>query len=159
MTIAWSEKLTSGSAEIDSQHKELFERINDLLAAQKKGLAGLDELGRVVRYLTEYVVFHFGSEEKLMDRYGYSSASGHKAQHAQFIRVFQRLKERMFTEGFTPALQQETSDLVVDWLLNHIRYSDRALGTYLRLKNHGSARPADPAQQPVYDREGAFIHR
>lgn len=159
MSIAWSETLASGSAEIDNQHKELFARINRLLAAQKDGRAGLEEMGRIVQYLTDYVVFHFGNEEKLMDRYGYSSSSGHKAQHAQFVRVFQRLKDRIFAEGFTPALQQETRDLVVDWLLNHIKYSDRALGTFLRLKNVGYSQAADPAKQPVYDREGAFIHR
>ena len=94
-----------------------------------------------------------------MDQYSYSSASGHKAQHAQFIKVFQRLKDRMIREGITPPLQQETKELVVDWLLNHIKYSDRALGAYLKLKNHGSARASGPVQQPVYDREGAFIHR
>lgn len=134
MSIAWSENLASGSAEIDSQHKELFERINDLLTALKKGGIDMAEVSKIVAYLTEYVVFHFRTEEKFMDQYGYSSASGHKAQHAQFIQVFQRLKDRMLREGINPPLQQEMKDLVVDWLLNHIKYSDRALGAYLKLR-------------------------
>ncbi len=135
MTIEWSEALASGSSEIDTQHKELFLRINNLLAAQeKKGAVDMAEVSRIVAYLTEYVVFHFGNEETLMDKYSYSSASGHKAQHAQFVKVFERLKNRMISEGISPQLQQETKDLVVDWLLNHIKYSDRALGAYLKLK-------------------------
>lgn len=152
MSIAWSQTLATGSAEIDTEHKELFQRINRLLAAQEKGLVGREETGRIVQFLSEYVVFHFGHEESLMDRYEYSGSSGHKAQHVQFIRVFQRLKERMLTEGLTPGLQQETRDLVVDWLLNHIRYADRALGAYLRLKNHPSPHGNGSAHQSDYVR-------
>ncbi len=136
MPIEWSETLATGSTEIDTQHKELFLRINGLLAAQEKGGVVTAEVSKIVAYLSDYVVFHFGNEEKLMDRYTYSSASGHKAQHTQFIRLFERLKERMLMEGINPQLQQETKDLVVDWLLNHIKFSDRALGAYLKLKKH-----------------------
>jgi len=134
MAIQWSDSLVSGSTEIDTQHKELFQRINSLLEAQEKGGKSSDEVHMIVSYLTDYVVFHFGTEEKYMDQYQYSSASAHKAQHAQFVKVFLRLRDRMLTEGMNPQLQLETKDLVVDWLINHIKFSDRALGMYLKLK-------------------------
>ncbi|MDA8098398.1 MAG: bacteriohemerythrin [Nitrospiraceae bacterium] len=136
-SIDWSGALASGSTEIDTQHKELFQRINDLLNAQERGGMSREEVSRIVSYLSDYVVFHFGAEEKLMDTYSYSSASGHKAQHAQFIKVFQRLKDRMLHQGISADLQQETKELVVDWLLNHIKFSDRALGSALKLKHAG----------------------
>ncbi len=135
MQMEWSETLASGSPEIDIQHKELIQRINDLLAAMHKGGVGRDEVIKVVQYLSEYVVFHFGTEEQHMDHYKYSNTSAHKAQHAQFVKVFQKLKERLLRDGITPPLQQETKELVVDWLVNHIKFSDRALGTFLRLKS------------------------
>jgi len=134
MSILWSDSLVSGSTEIDTQHKELFQRINGLLAALEKGGTSRDEVHTIIRYLTDYVVFHFGTEEKYMDQYQYSSASAHKAQHAQFVKVFQKLKDRMLAEGINPKVQQETRDLCVDWLINHIKFSDRALGMYLKLK-------------------------
>lgn len=134
MQMDWSETLASGSEEIDTQHKELIQRINGLLAAMEKGNVSRDEVSKVIQYLAEYVVFHFGTEEKHMDHFKYSSASAHKAQHAQFVKVFQKLKDRMLMEGITPPLQQETKELVVDWLVNHIKFSDRALGTFLRMK-------------------------
>jgi hemerythrin len=135
MSIAWSDALASGSEEIDTQHKELFERVNGLLDAQQTGNGDPAGVSRIIAYLAEYVVFHFGTEEKFMDQYRYTSASGHKAQHAQFIKVFQRLRDRLLAEGLTGPLQQETKELVVDWLLNHIKYSDRALGAFLKLKH------------------------
>jgi hemerythrin len=134
MSLQWNESLASGTKEIDDQHKELFSRVNSLLHAFDKGTAGREEVSRIVQFLTEYVVFHFGTEEKHMDRFGYSSTRQHKAQHEQFVKSFLKLKERMLMEGINANLARDTKELVVDWLLNHIRYSDRALGMFLKLK-------------------------
>ncbi len=134
--LEWSESLASGSPEIDAQHKELFARVNGLLAAFEKGSADRGEIDRIVSYLDEYVVFHFGTEEKYMDRFRYSSAPQHKAQHVQFVKVFSKLKDRMSGEGINAQLGQDMKDLVVDWLVNHIMFSDRALGMFLRQKAH-----------------------
>lgn len=134
MAIVWNDNLASGSTEIDTQHKELFSRINSLLNAFDKGAAGKEEISKTVQYLTEYVVFHFGNEERHMEKYGYSSMTQHKAQHEQFVKSFMKLKDRLIMEGINPPLAQDTKDLCVDWLLNHIKYSDRALGMFLKLK-------------------------
>jgi len=50
------------------------------------------------------------------------------------VKAFLRLKDRMLMEGMNANLGGDTKELVVDWLLNHIRYSDRALGMFLKLK-------------------------
>lgn len=136
MAIEWNDNLASGSSEIDTQHKELFVRVNDLLAVfdRGKGAPAQDEIARIVQYLTDYVVFHFGNEERYMAKYNYSSATAHKAQHEQFVKTFLKQKDRLLMQGINPGLAQEMKDLCVDWLINHIKYSDRALGMYLKLK-------------------------
>ena len=134
MSLQWSESLASGSSDIDTQHKELIVRVNSLLLAVDKGTSAREEVATIVQYLTEYVVFHFGNEEKYMAKYNYSSATAHKAQHEQFVRTFMKLKERLMMEGIHAPLAQEIKDLCVDWLVNHIKYSDRALGMYLKMK-------------------------
>ncbi len=134
MSLQWNENLASGSMEIDAQHKELFSRINNLLASFDKEATDLQELGKIVQYLSDYVVYHFGTEEKNMEHYRYSSTAQHKAQHEQFVKTFEKLKTRLAREGFSKQLGGEITDLCVDWLLNHIKYSDRALGMFLKLK-------------------------
>lgn len=134
MAVQWNDNLASGSSEIDTQHKELFQRINNLLALFEKGSAGREDVSRIVQYLTDYVALHFGNEEKYMATYSYSSMTAHKAQHEQFVKNFMKLKDRMLLEGITPGLAEETKELCVDWLINHIKYSDRALGLFLKLK-------------------------
>ncbi len=133
-SIQWNDNLASGSADIDSQHKELFLRINNLLATFDKNAVDRQEMSKIIQFLSDYVVFHFGNEEKYMSKFNYSSMSAHKAQHEQFIKNFVKLKDRMLLEGINAQLGQEMSDLCVDWLLNHIKYSDRALGMFLKLK-------------------------
>ena len=134
MSVEWSETLASGSTEIDTQHKELFQRVNSLLAAFEKGSVSRGEVAKIVQYLTDYVVFHFGNEERYMAQYAYSSMSAHKAQHEQFVKNFLKLKERLMMEGINAPLAVEMKELCVDWLINHIKYSDRALGMHLKLK-------------------------
>lgn len=134
MAIQWSDILASGSTDIDAQHKELFQRVNNLLAAFETGATSMAEVAAIVQYLTDYVVFHFGNEEKYMAKYAYSNASAHKAQHAQFVKNFLKLKERLMSEGINAPLAEDMKELCVDWLINHIKYSDRALGMSLKLK-------------------------
>jgi hemerythrin len=133
-SVQWSDTLASGSSEIDSQHQELFQRINKLLGAVDKGSIDRQEISRTIQFLAEYVVFHFGTEEKHMDKYSYSSATAHKAQHEQFVKTFGKLRDRLMMEGINQQLAEETKDLCVDWLINHIKYSDRALGMFLKKK-------------------------
>lgn len=132
--VQWNDNFASGSSEIDKQHKELFQRINTLLVGFDKGSIDRQEFSRTISFLTDYVVFHFGTEENYMKQFAYSSLSQHKAQHEQFVRTFGKLKERLLIEGLNPALAEETRQLLVDWLINHIKYADRALGMFLKLK-------------------------
>jgi len=68
----WNDSRASGSREIDDQRKGLFTRVKAPLGAFEKGTAGREEISRIVQFLTDYVVFHLGTEEKHMDRFGYS---------------------------------------------------------------------------------------
>ena len=133
MALQWTNDLSTSVAEIDDQHKELFSRVDGLLSALAGG-KGREELTRVIQFLTEYVVFHFGVEEKYMVKFGYTNATQHKAQHEQFVKTFLRLKDRLMMEGINPQVTEDAKQLVVDWLINHIKYSDRALGLFLKRK-------------------------
>ncbi len=133
MAVEWTPDLATGVSAIDEQHKELFRRIDHLLEAWKQGDAGI-EVDRVIRFLNDYVVEHFGNEEQFMTQFAYGSASAHKAQHELFVATFVKLKNRYMAEGPTPDLLEDTNQLLVDWLKNHIKYADKALGLYLKMK-------------------------
>ena len=88
MAILWKENLSVGVNEIDNQHKELFNRINNLLDACTRG-KGSEEIKRTLNFLSDYVISHFGTEENLMVRYNYPDYTSHKEKHEKFKKNLQ----------------------------------------------------------------------
>jgi len=123
MALQFAPDLSTTVAEIDNQHRELFMRVDGLLTALQAG-KGREELVKTVQFLTDYVVFHFGIEEKYMDMSSYMDRTQHKAQHARFVKTFLRLRDRLLAEGINAQTTEDTKQLVVDWLINHIKYPD-----------------------------------
>ncbi|MGE5620693.1 MAG: bacteriohemerythrin [Sphingomonadaceae bacterium] len=133
MPVQWTSDLSVGVALIDDQHKELFKRVNQLLEATSHG-KGKEEIGRIVQFLGEYVVTHFGTEEKAMIQHGYGGIATHKAEHLAFLKDFEDLAKSYQTQGTSTSLVLALQRRVVDWLINHIGKSDKALGTFLKSK-------------------------
>lgn len=132
MKLEWTPLLSIGISVIDDQHIELFNRFNRLFDALTEGDAK-EEVAKVVQFLEDYTVTHFGMEEKVMDRYSYSAASSHKAQHAVFIADFVSLKEQLISSGYSRPPAIEIVKRLGEWLLNHVGRTDRELGSFLRI--------------------------
>ncbi|MFZ5353499.1 MAG: bacteriohemerythrin [Bacillota bacterium] len=133
MAIEWKDDLAIGVLEVDNQHKELFKKVSDLFEACTAG-KGKEEISQVVSYLEDYVVVHFRDEEGLQAKYSYPEFESHKKQHEQFIKDFIALKEKLQFEGPTATVIIQLNHTLVNWLINHIRKTDKALGAFLREK-------------------------
>ncbi len=133
MPIQWTEDLSVGSEEIDNQHKELFNRINQLLDACNKG-EGKEIAYKMFNFLEDYIVIHFTAEENLQKRYNYPDYETHKSLHLKFIKDFSALKKRFEAEGPTLPIVLQINRIVVDWLINHIKKVDKALGEFIKTK-------------------------
>ncbi len=133
MPVQWTPDLSVGVNLIDDQHKELFKRVNQLLEATSQG-KGKDEIGKTLQFLSDYVVTHFGTEEKAMIQHGYGGIAAHKAEHLAFLRDFGDLAKGYDSQGASTSLVLSLQRRVVDWLINHIGKSDKALGAFLKTK-------------------------
>ena len=133
MAIEWRNDLATGIDKIDTQHKELISRINLLFAACSKGKAK-DEVKETLKFLQDYVVVHFGTEEDYMSKYSYPDMVDHKAKHKAFIADFLILKGQFEKEGANLTLITRTNKVVVDWLIQHIGNVDKKLGAFLKTK-------------------------
>lgn len=133
MLIQWTPDLAVGVKQIDDQHKELYSRINQLLEACGQG-KGREAVAEILRFLEEYVVTHFGDEEKYMKMYSYPGYTAHKSQHTLFIDSLKELKDTFAKYGPGINLIISTNHVVVDWLNNHIRQTDTKLGAFLKDK-------------------------
>lgn len=133
MPIEWTEDLATNSFLIDSQHKQLFKIINELLDACKKGQAKT-EVVKVVDFLERYVNEHFATEESFMEQHNYPHIAAHKRQHEEFKKSFKNFKDRLNNEGITLSFAISLTHSLVEWLTKHIRVVDKELGEFL--KNH-----------------------
>jgi hemerythrin len=134
MAIQWTDDLATGKDEIDEQHREIFRRINSLFDACNQG-KGKHEVVKVISFLDEYIVIHFGIEERHMLTRSYPRYAEHKAQHEAFKKQFLDLKKKIETEGPGVHTVIATNQMVVNWFLNHIRKVDTQLGAFLTTGN------------------------
>lgn len=63
MTIEWNDSYKVGLDILDSQHKELVERISVLLEAMRQGRG---DVATILGVLEGYAIEHFDTEERLM---------------------------------------------------------------------------------------------
>ena len=133
MKLQWTQELSVGVEEIDSQHKELFDRINNLDTAMKRGKAK-EEVVRLIEFLDQYVIIHFGAEEKYMVDYNYTGYALHKTKHDWFKKEFSDIRTRLEAGGVSPELIMLSNNLLITWFSNHIRSIDMMLGSFLKSK-------------------------
>jgi hemerythrin len=127
MPFKWSNSLVTGIDEVDKQHKQLIETVNDLLEAVKKGEAK-DKVDQTIKFLNEYVVKHFQTEEKVMIEHKYPDYENHKKIHDNFVKDFKDLVKNKDELSFTFKLQVK----VGEWLINHIHNIDKKMAKYIR---------------------------
>ena len=132
MPIEWTQRLAFGVGSIDRQHRELFDRVNDLLAAMTSQQSSA-EVQRMIGFLESYVVSHFANEEQLMLRHAYPDREAHEKDHRDFVEQFGRVRAQLLvkTDGLSHASNIELNQLVCDWLIKHVSGMDRRLGAFL----------------------------
>jgi hemerythrin len=128
--------LSVGVEEIDSQHKELFRMINDLDAAIKHGKPK-KEIVRLIGFLDDYIFIHFGSEEEYMTVHGYPDYSYHKKKHEWFTEEFYGIKKKLGAGAPPVEVIGLINNLLITWFSNHIRTTDKSLGSFLTAKIGG----------------------
>ncbi|MFZ3073362.1 MAG: bacteriohemerythrin [Thermodesulfobacteriota bacterium] len=134
MALEWTQDYSIGIKDIDDQHKELFDRINMLQNAMMAG-KGEQEIEGTFKFLEEYIVLHFSSEEKLQYGAGYPDYPGHKDLHEAFKKTFVELKRKFDSSGARKtAVAIEINKAVSDWIIKHIFVEDKKVGRFLKEK-------------------------
>lgn len=132
MDIKWDDSLKTGFEKIDEQHMEIIERINVLIHLH--GDEKEAEIDKVLRFLGGYVIEHFQTEEDIMIKYKYPEYDLHKEEHMGFLKSYSQLKRLFEKEGASELIIQATQNQAVDWIINHIKKSDKKLSAYLKDK-------------------------
>lgn len=125
--LVWDDTLyATGIPEIDSQHKNLFDRLNELLTASRGGTGHL-HLGDFFQFLAAYATQHFSSEEKIMDCRGCRARGINRVAHATFREHLTTIRNEFQREGPTEDLARRIQVHLCDWFRSHIERVDTQL--------------------------------
>jgi hemerythrin-like metal-binding protein len=131
--IVWNETLVTGIDKIDEQHQvlvNLFNEANNKLTVNND--AGF--LEQITRDLLSYALYHFETEEELMQKYGYTednvdAIDNHIRQHRSFsakvVAVRNDIKAGILIS------REELLSFLNNWLIEHILKTDKRLAAFL----------------------------
>ncbi len=85
--MEWDTSLDVGVADMNHEHQQLLDLMNQLHDAHQKGKSGPDVL-RILDALGAATTKHFKDEEAYMERIGYPKLSTHKLIHADLLKKF-----------------------------------------------------------------------
>jgi hemerythrin-like metal-binding protein/PAS domain S-box-containing protein len=124
--INWNDQLNVGILSVDNQHKRLVEILNQLDEAVAVG-SDHHAIIALVDDLVDYTHYHFEHEEELMRKASHDihHYATHKAEHEEFIGKVVVEQERVKNDP--AAASNELLDFLVEWLSEHILYSDKQM--------------------------------
>lgn len=126
----YDDSFSVGIREMDNQHKNIFNIINNLYVAMKNN-SGNSDIEGVINDLISYAVYHLTEEEAMMEIYNYSDTAAHKKIHrkitAQAIEI-----QNEYNRSHSPVIATKLMLFLKDWLIGHIKTVDIKYAEELR---------------------------
>jgi hemerythrin len=125
----WDSKYETGIPAVDDQHKELFTLVGELSKAIENDLE-LDCAYLMAR-LEVYSLYHFTSEEHLMQKYDYPDIDEHIREHKRFRKKILSLKNNCM-ESKDVEDEKKLFQFLEDWITTHTIDMDQKYVPYLK---------------------------
>ena len=126
--IEWRDDFKIGIEEVDFEHQELIELINESYSAAKEQgstLAVIDFLGEIFSQISA----HFALEEKVMRELKYDQYEDHKQDHEQLL---DSIRDIMDDYADVSTLDEEKfGDRLNKWFTDHFSTKDARLHKFL----------------------------
>jgi diguanylate cyclase (GGDEF)-like protein/hemerythrin-like metal-binding protein len=126
--IEWSEASAVGVAEIDGQHRQMAELINEL-GEELKAIRPPAQVAATLEALLACTRDHFASEERLLEEHAPEQLERHRRSHRRLLEDLQSL-----AAGVDQQSMALTMRYLQDWLFVHIEGADRPLGEVLNAR-------------------------
>jgi len=126
--IRWRKEYELGIADVDHEHRELVELINDTYADATRPDAATS-FGEMLGEILARISAHFALEERIMRECRYDGYEEHKADHE---RLLDEIRDRMdeYDDGRVPDLNVFAAGLE-DWFGGHFGSHDARLHHHL----------------------------
>ncbi len=135
--LVWNDTLATGVSEIDEQHKILINSINEANIRMSSTQVSAETLQKITQNLLSYALYHFETEEELMQTYGYAQSQGmdqeaHHQQHREFSATVVQVREGIKAGRLIS--REDLLSFLNGWLIQHILHTDKKLGNFILAK-------------------------
>lgn len=120
LRLQWQARFECGEPTIDRQHRELFERSEEILEALRHDSAhAVHELERLIAEILE----HFHDEECILEQRAYPGLAAHRRSHAELAAKSRRLQAAAATGS--ASREELTRFLLGEVVADHMLTEDR----------------------------------
>jgi len=127
--VIWTEEQHFiGIASIDDEHREIADRINQLIGEATNGTPS-EAVKEMLNELILFVGEHFANEERLMLEHGYPELKSHADEHQRLLYQLKNVLKGDAKAILTPAF-------LIDWLEMHALKDDMKFGKHLTSQGH-----------------------
>ncbi len=125
----WKDELRTGHEEIDEQHRMMFmicDRIErnfedgDEAKKKRTTMEG-------IKYLKEYTLHHFETEERLQQSVDYADYEDHKRVHDHLREMVHKYEKELEESDYDQETVSRLLEMVKEWLFDHIMGMDQRI--------------------------------
>jgi len=132
--FVWEDRFDTGVADIDDQHHVLVNTLNEANLTLRHE-ASTQAVDRLLQDLLAYALYHFETEESLMQVHDYArlepaAAEQHIQEHRRFAERVVSLRNTLDSTGDVD--RDALLAFLNAWLQQHILRVDQRLATFLR---------------------------
>lgn len=126
--VQWRDEFRIGIAEVDGEHRELIELINELHAEALAG-QGAHQVATMLGEINVRIAAHFALEEKNMELLGYAGCTAHKSDHERLLDEIAEIADEVYEQGRYQ--EARLSARLSHWFSEHFRTHDADLHRWL----------------------------
>ena len=135
--MLWRDKYELGVPLIDSQHKELFRRVDAFFQTLRSADTWEKKVERVnetLEFMKAYVVEHFRDEEAYQLEVNYPGFEPHQQKHRDMVQYVLDFSKEYEIKGCEEQMVQQFGGKLLAWLINHVAAEDQRIATHVLSK-------------------------
>lgn len=121
--VKWNRDLETGLELVDKQHRQIIESANSFFIRHK---CGQDQAAasECMSFLTQYILYHFQTEEAFQVECDYPEYRQHQAMHQSVATSVKFFAVRLEASGYAQECVEEFYKFLIDWICGHILVED-----------------------------------
>ena len=135
MKVVFAPGLYSGNKKIDEQHITVFRKADQMITAIETGTSK-EELLLQAKDFADYIVFHTADEELYMKETSYPKRYEHWKKHEIIKQKSREMMNRLAGIDDMEELSFIVLELVVDYVLGHIKEYDLEMTEFFNIRNN-----------------------